>query len=158
MKRAFKIFLAVTLSCVLSFAQSPNVFAQEKRIAQPYGISDRTPPILISISIDKTTLSVPDSFSVTIQATDDLSGIQDIAICYLDGYDHYFLKSLATSGTAIFTRNFNYSTNFGTVKIATICLTDCAGNQQYYVIDPTQEELSNGYKKLSKRFCVHIKK
>lgn len=158
MKRTIKIFLAVTLSCILSFPEPLNVFAQEELIAQPYGVSDLTPPVLNSISIDKTALTVPDSFSVTVQAADDRSGIRNIAICYRDDYGSYFLKSLDTSGTATFTRNFNQYTKPGTVKVTRICLTDCAGNQQCYVIDPTQEEISNGYKKLSKRFSVHIKK
>lgn len=115
------------------------------------------PPTLLNITANKTSLTPPDSLEITVSATDNLSGVKDIGICYSNDPDMYYIGRPDSEGVAVFKKDFNEYVKPEIIKVFGILLVDKSGNEQYYVKNPTQDQLNDGYKPLTQDIAISVK-
>ena len=82
MGKSFQKILALLLVAVFALTGFSNGFAEEADVFDSgitvYGTPDKTPPELVSCTIDKTTIKPGETITMTITATDDISGVYNV--------------------------------------------------------------------------------
>lgn len=160
MKRTHRIPLALLLAICLILAYVP-AFA-ENSDDPGFGTPDSGPPILHSISIDKTEVTAPGTITITANVTDDISGVSHIE-AYFKNYQNN--RSFVTAFTPEeFISENTYKTNLdvtqyeptGLFELFYVQCYDVADNVVYYY-SANEPNLSESEKLLPNEisFFVH---
>lgn len=131
--------IGLTFCISPALAENPSVVLDSGQSADLRGTPDRTPPVLKNIMIDKTEVDAPGTISITVEATDDVSGINEMWISFLDtksGRSH-FITIYADDNTEpknIYTGLIQIGKNepAGHFELDDITLYDMASNSQRY--------------------------
>lgn len=126
MKKLWFVFLAIWL-----VGMSPLTI-------MVHATTDTTPPVIIRVQADKTSVKYPDVITFTVKATDDVSGISRIDLYFMldtledNGNDSIRLE--ATDDPTVFIGKYKPkpAMSSGTWFLNEIDLCDWAGNEVYY--------------------------
>ncbi|MCL1997827.1 MAG: hypothetical protein FWG65_03580 [Turicibacter sp.] len=130
-------------------------FDEESEIMPPQGIFgefepfvyDDEPPVLHSVSVSPQIVNAPGVVTVTVEATDNLSGIEVIDARFIDANsnrEYMAFGNVAWSWNLIAENTFQTEIAIGQYdppglfELALVWITDVAGNQQMYVLNPSQ--------------------
>lgn len=141
------------------FGDASRLLSTNIDISYSNTVSDTKAPSLRSYSYSKSTVSVPGSFDIILDAIDDVSGIANIKI-YFSGKDEYeqIFDSWILGGGATYNSTkkryivsftFNQYKPNSTYYVTKITLTDGAGNSAHYSINPQNNEIKIEQKFLS---------
>lgn len=133
------VIIGLTFCISPALAQNPSAVLDSGQSTDLRGTPDRTPPVLKNITIDKTEVDAPGTISITVEATDDVSGINEMWISFLDtksGRSH-FITIYADDNTEpknIYTGLIQIGKNepAGHFELDDITLYDMASNSQRY--------------------------
>lgn len=99
-------------------------------------IQDSTPPVLLSLSADKTRVEYPGQITFTARASDDISGPARINLWVTDADGRPYDTSIALipAGDDRFSYVYDIPANMaaGTWRVSTVEVEDHAGNRQTY--------------------------
>ena len=98
-------------------------------------IVDTTPPTVTDISLSPSSVPVPGQITVTVSASDDISGVADCQICFRYARTGHILEcspSINSGGTFTGTIQVDEYANSGAYVISSVDLTDNAGNAEHY--------------------------
>jgi uncharacterized repeat protein (TIGR02543 family) len=131
-RKASRFALLVCLILSLVICQVP--------IEDVRAISDTTPPVLISYSLNKTEFVDDEFLEITVKATDDLSGLQSASFYYTSGPNGTaFMPAnnpqviLVDATTLVFRMQFEMSRMPSAVyTVESLVLTDNVGNAKTY--------------------------
>ena len=142
MKKLLSLFMASALALTAAlpvFADNGAVENQNQaEEAVPYGIPDVTPPVLKSVSIDKTEVEAPGKITVTIEAEDDISGIKLISYQFKNAENGRELSDMInvtsdeTSNTFTDTIDISQFEPSGVFYLEYVSIYDISGNYQRY--------------------------
>lgn len=127
----------MTLSVPLvAFAEGEPTDIQERSIAL-YGIPDYEAPILHSISVDKETVQQGETINLTLEITDDVSGVDYIHVDFINeatGKTNQVSQSVTVneSGKYILPYTVPKDEAAGTLKLDRVYLSDALGRHENY--------------------------
>ena len=113
---------------------------------------DTEAPKVNRISIDKTDLKAGESTTVTIEASDDVSGLEMSSVSFKrEGSEDDYIRAYATYGEdpSVVKLEISPYLPSGTYVLDSISVTDKAGNNRYYEAEPDEgytEKLPNSLK------------
>lgn len=126
-----------TLFVLLSF-----VFIFSSFFIPSFATSDSTPPKLIGVTVDKTTVNASDTLTFTVTATDDLSGIVHIyvGLAKEDGSASSTIWTNEKTGENTYEAKFTVDKNISPGKwyIYQIILIDNANNEGFYLANTSE--------------------
>ncbi|WP_312642729.1 hypothetical protein [Hydrogenoanaerobacterium sp.] len=113
--------------------------------------ADNIAPKLIGISIDKTSVSAGGKVTVSVKASDNLSGIKQISVRFKNNDNNHILstailcKNDYNPATGCYVRNINIGQyeQAGTFELHRVSVSDEAGNRQYYCPESEEDDHSD---------------
>lgn len=127
----------MTLSVPLvAFAEGEPSDIQERSIAL-YGIPDYEAPILHSISVDKETVQQGETINLTLEITDDVSGVDYIHVDFINeatGKTNQVRQKVTVneSGKYILPYTVPKDEAAGTLRVDKVYLSDALGRYEFY--------------------------
>lgn len=142
----YKKILSLLLAASMAVSMPINVFAtqpitEEKSVQEtviPYGVPDYTPPVLHSLTANKDSVKAGETLELTLNITDDISGIDTIIVTFLN--EKTQKTDRITIGDFSVNEDNNYILNYtvpseeaaGILRIDEIYLSDVLGNSVWY--------------------------
>lgn len=142
----YKKILSLLLAASMTVSMPINVFAtqpitEEKSVQEtviPYGVPDYTPPVLHSLTANKDSVKAGETLELTLNITDDISGIDTIIVTFLN--EKTQKTDRITIGDFSVNEDNNYILNYtvpseeaaGILRIDEIYLSDVLGNSVWY--------------------------
>lgn len=142
----YKKMLSLFLAASMAVSMPINVFAtqpitEEKSVQEtviPYGVPDYTPPVLHSLTANKDSVKAGETLELTLNITDDISGIDTIIVTFLN--EKTQKTDRITIGDFSVNEDNNYILNYtvpseeaaGILRIDEIYLSDVLGNSVWY--------------------------
>ena len=126
-----KRLLALILCLVMCLSLVPAAGAE----GDAPNTTDTTAPTVSNITLSATTVNAPGSLTVSVTATDNLSGVSSIQVEFYNKETESYLYAhpqLESSGLFAGTLNIGQYTNAGKYVIRSVYITDKAGNSKWY--------------------------
>ena len=134
----------MTLSVPLvAFAEGEPTDPNTANLIQPC-IADDKAPVLKSITLSSETVNAGDTLTITVDAEDDLSGVQVCQVSFVNKKTKRFLteSGMITDNKTLTLEISEYEPS-GTYEIDSVFLTDNAGNRVWYEKDSGGEFVDN---------------
>lgn len=116
---------------------------------------DTTPPIISSITAETTEYNIGDAVKLTVDVSDDISGIYFVNVILAPKDDINNLNSLIMihnsnlkNGVSVITSNINFGVKDGKYVIRMIQVSDWAGNMNYFANDNVEKMPDTNYNPL----------
>lgn len=153
--------------------ENPEGAKEEVQLEEEYsqleeesGIVDKNAPELKNITLGASSVAAPGSIEVTMEATDDISGVESGSVSFLySGNDSYNYLRVSLSKTYWNTETHQYEAYadgklhgkmdikadavVGKYKIEDVSIRDVAGNNRYYTTYTSQNMIPDNIKNLA---------